>query len=218
MHAQVGLDLPGHVTFDIGFSTWSEHPDALRINTSGSRTFNMYYLFEKKLKDTKVALLPGIGFGFDSYAFENNIVFSPTPDQLLYAEVDADTPEAEAQQIDEIKRSLLKTSSIDIPLELRYRSHSGRNSLRVSLGGKVGYILSSGTKLKYDDVFGEGVKLKYKGDLLFERLRYGAIGRFGFGSFNFWAYYGINSLFEENAFGGEPIPNTLTFGFSLMGL
>ena len=105
---------------------------------------------------------------------------------------------------------------IDIPLELRWRlkKYDPKRSLTVTLGGKVGYLFDSKTKVKYDED-GETKKTKQKEKFELSSLRYGAYAKVGFGGFTAFYYYSLSDLFKKDK---GPMGTTMypmTFGLSL---
>jgi hypothetical protein len=101
--------------------------------------------------------------------------------------------------ISSLKKSMLITNYIDIPVELRFNTNPndlGR-SFKVSLGFKFGILYDSFTKLKYRQE-GETKKLKDKQNYQLNPIRYGAYLRIGAGNLSVFGYYNISTLFENN--------------------
>ena len=114
--------------------------------------------------------------------------------------------------------SKLAANYLDLPVELRFNSKKNdhRRSFKVALGGKIGVLISSKTKIKYKEE-GTTIKLQNKQDFNLNKFRYGVQGRVGFGGFSLFLYYGISELFENNK-GPQGTPvTTLNFGISIAG-
>jgi hypothetical protein len=208
--------MPGRLVIDLGANYWSDAPTEMKLDVADSRTVNIYYLFDFSLIKEKLTLNPGLGLGLDGYKFRNQNYLLPAANGELEV---FDDPLA--------KKTKLAFNYVDVPLELSYRTNPGRNSVRVTVGAKVGVLFSSHQKIKTNaDFYNTGVstdetrKIKLKDDWYAERFRYGAVVRFGFGSYNFFYYRSLNNVFQEGALnqlnGENPVTNT--FGITFLAL
>lgn len=199
-------DIPGTFAIDFGFNFPTEVQN-FNTNMWGSRTANIYYFYDKRIGDSKYSIHPGIGFGFERYKFNN--------DRTLGYVAGPDSPFDTLRMIpvtdvtgsvSSIKKSMLITNYIDIPLELRFNSNPNdlARSFKVSLGFKFGVLYDSFTKLKYRQN-GETKKLKDKQNYQLNPIRYGAFLRLGAGSISVYGYYSISPLFEK---GKGPVKGT----------
>ncbi len=204
---QTSFDLPGHFVFDFGLAVWNDYPEEMQLSTWGSRGVNMAYFYEIQLGSEKFTLNPGLGLWLQSYNFKQNAILGEANGRLTYA----------LDPTLSYKKTKLAANYLTLPLEFRFRTNPGRNAFRVGFGGRVNYLYSSHTKVKFKDADGNMVKAKTKDDFLLEKLQYGITGRIGFSSINLFAYYNLNNVFEESAL-PENNPTTLVIGITLKGL
>jgi Outer membrane protein beta-barrel domain len=115
-------------------------------------------------------------------------------------------------------KSMLVTNYIEIPLEFRFdtRPEDIARSFNVAIGGRVGYLFDSFTKVRYKNN-GETVKVKDKYDHGLNSIRYGVYTRIGIGGFNWFAFYNLSEMFEKNKGPHGAAINTITAGISING-
>ena len=199
-------DLPGVLMLDFGFNFLLNDAPNMDLRFWKSKGVGLYYLYDVPLGDSKFSFHPGIGVGFESYGFRQNITLS-TPagsDTTAIVNLDAEVYEA-------VDKSKLITHYVDIPLEFRFHTQRGYQGFMVAVGGKVGYLFSSYTKIKYDNE-GETITDKTRKDFNLNRLRYGAQARIGFRGFNLFGHYMFSDLFQSDA---GPQANNLKVGLSV---
>ena len=114
------------------------------------------------------------------------------------------------------KKSQINPNYLDIPIEFRWRSrkYDPKRSLKVVVGGKVGFMFDSKTKIKYRED-SENKITKQKEGWEISQIRYGVYGRIGFGGFGAYYYYSLSDLFKKDR---GPMATTMfpmTFGLSL---
>ena len=104
----------------------------------------------------------------------------------------------EASEFGEIKKTKLSTTYFEVPLELRFHvdKDNFKKSVKIAIGGRVGVLMSSHTKVKYE-VDGNGNKLKLKDNYELNRFRYGAQASLGVAGISLYFYWGLNDLFEK---------------------
>ena len=201
-------DLPGTLTIDFGFNFLQNAPDNLNLKFWPSKGVGIYYLYDMPIGESKFSFHPGLGVGFESYAFSQNVslTYAPGDDSVSIVDLDADVYET-------VDKSKLVTHYVDVPLEFRFYSKENYRGFMVGLGAKVGYLFSSYTKVKYQNE-GEGFTQKQKQDPDFNlnRLRYGVSARLGFRGFNLHGQYMLSDLFKS---GGGPEVNNYKVGLSI---
>lgn len=208
-------NVPGVFMIDVGFNMFQDHPDTLETGFWGSKVVNLSYLFEFKLTEN-IYFLPGFGLGLNKYRFENQVTLATTfdnPDQTLVVGLEEYIGEEPNYE-----KSKLAVNYVEVPLEFRFYSNPDdkTSSFKIGIGGKIGVMYSSHTKINYN--FNDHLnKLKSKEDFNINRLRYGVLGRVGYGVFGLFGYYSLNSLFEEDAGFGTDEMNTISFGISVVG-
>lgn len=114
-----------------------------------------------------------------------------------------------------LKKNRFSNRYLRIPLYFEFRSNESKDNKRFSFvaGPEVGFLIDG--KLKQKSETGE--KTKVKDDFNFEKFRYGANARIGYGCAGLFFKYYFNDVFAENeAPGLEGYKNLsfgLTFGF-----
>lgn len=208
-------DVPGTLLVDIGVNLLLDNNLAdMETGIWGSKAVNIYYLYDIQIGDSKFFLLPGFGLGLDKYKFDENVTLEvplSNPDTTVLTDLNTMFGTNAG-----IKKSKLATNYFDIPLEFRFYSDPDNKSrsFKAGIGGKIGVLYSAHTKVNYQLNDHEN-KLKHKQDLNLSRIRYGLSARVGFSSFNLYAYYGLNELFEAGKGPGATEATTLSFGLTI---
>ena len=209
-------DIPGDLMIEFGFNWVQEHPPGVGFKTMSSRTFNAYYLYEMNLGESAFSFHPGIGIGTEKYAFDQNLTLGYGLDSLGSREVQFVPLDSIYSEGVSFKKSQINPNYFDIPIEFRWRSrkYDPKRSLKLVVGGKVGFMFNSKTKIKYREE-GESKITKQKEGWELSKIRYGVYGRLGFGGFSAFYYYSLSDLFRKDK---GPMLTTMfpmTFGLSL---
>jgi hypothetical protein len=209
-------DIKGDLFIDFGFNTLNNKPADLSTRFLQSRSFNIYYQTEYHLGEgTGLTFNPGIGVGTDKMAFTedrtlfNNPAAGPESSSLLrITEVYGDNIR--------IDKNNVSLNYLEIPLEFRYhfKKNNYNKSMRVALGGKIGYLMSAHTKIEYTDRNGLTRRVKDRQSFGLNPLRYGVYTRMGFPGFNLWGYYGLNGVFQKGQGPFNTEATQFNFGFS----
>ncbi|MDH4089050.1 MAG: PorT family protein [Cyclobacteriaceae bacterium] len=187
-------DIPGTFAVELGINGDVSGPKDFDLGFWGSRTVNIYYQYEFRILKSGFSFVPGIGLSMERYKFKNEYTLgytsSTSSEIIMVPPEDAGVPN--------IQKSQLITNYIDVPVELRFSTNPDdpSRSFKISVGGRIGYLYDSFTKLKYKQN-GEVKKLKDKQDFQLTKIRYGLTGRIGFGGFSLFGYYNLTPLFEE---------------------
>ncbi len=207
-------NVKGDLFIDFGFNTLNNKPDELKTNFFPSRTANIYYQYPFRLfgENSGVTFNPGLGLGLDKLEFKD--------DRNLFLDAETgttellDVKEVYGQNID-ISKNNFAMNYIDVPLEIRYHFNKSNydKGFRVTLGGKVGFLFDSQTKIAYTDENGVQRKIKDKQSYGLNPIRYGVYTKLGFSGFNFWGYYGLNDVFESGPF--DTKAKQISFGVSV---
>lgn len=199
-------DLPGTLTVDFGFNFLQNAPDNMNLRFWKSKGVGIYYLYDMPIGESKFSFHPGLGVGFESYAFSQNVTVSYPPG------VDTAGIVTLAEDVYEtVDKSKLVTHYVDVPLEFRFYTKENQRGFMVSIGAKVGYLFSSYTKIKYENE-GRTFTDKSRQDINLNRLRYGASARLGFRGFNLHGQYMLSDLFKTD---GGPEVNNFKVGLSI---
>lgn len=187
-------DIPGTFVLEFGFNRDLSAPDDFSLGFFGSRTVNIYYQYDIRILNSSFSFVPGIGLSLERFKFGNEYTLDYDANDLesivMIAPANASVPD--------IRKSQLITNYIDVPLEIKYstKPDDPARSFKISVGGRVGYMYDSFTKLKYKED-GEVKKLKNKEDFNLNKFRYGLTARIGIGNFSLFGYYNLTPLFEE---------------------
>jgi hypothetical protein len=206
-------DIPGTFVVEFGFNQPVNRPDSLfDLGFWGSRTINIYYQYDVRIGNSKFSVHPGVGFGLERYKLNNYYTLGYVTD------VNTKTVEFVPAWTDYpgVKKSMIVANYIDIPLEIRFSTNPedpGR-SFRASIGGRVGYLFDSFTKIKYKNE-GETKKIKDKQNFNLNDFRYGAFVKIGGGNFSVFCHYNISPVFQKDRGPQKTEMNNLTVGISL---
>jgi len=126
----------------------------------------------------------GIGLAVDTY---NQNLFIDDEELLTYSILNDDAGE-------DVNRFTIYT--LEFPLEYRWRTSTPDKYAfwRIYAGIKLGYILSFNTTFEDND---RNISVNDLSPI--NRLQYGPSLSFGYSTFNFQAYYGVNSIFNDDA-------------------
>ena len=187
-------DIPGAFAMELGFNFDLSAPNEFSLGFWGSRTFNLYYQYEMRILKSSFSFVPGIGLSLERFKFTNDYTMGYDPNDL---ESIVMIPPAESG-LAGIRKSQLITNYIDVPVEIRYSANPDdpARSFKIAVGGRVGYLYDSFTKIKYKEN-GDLKKLKSKEDFNLNKFRYGLTARIGVGNFSVFGYYNLTPLFEE---------------------
>lgn len=187
-------DIPGTFALEFGFNQDLSGPDQFSLNFYGSRTVNLYYQYDFRILNSSFSFVPGIGLSLERFKFgnENTLAHDENDLESMVMITPADAG------FSAVKKSQLITNYIDVPLEIRYSTNPDdpARSFKISVGGRVGYMYDSFTKIKHKEN-SELKKLKNKEDFNLTKFRYGLTARIGVGNLSLFGYYNLTPLFEE---------------------
>ncbi len=209
-------DLPGSFLIEFGFNrAQGTTPSKFDQGFWGSRTLNLYYQYPIRLWKTKFSFNPGGGFSFERYKLSNNYTLA------RQASGDGSFPLVQASDLNmpNADKSMLIMNYFELmPVELRFdtKPEDLARSIHIAVGARVGYLFETHTKVNYSEG-GDSKTTKDKQQHGLNSFRYGAYGRLGIGSFNFFGYYNLTPVFQTNKGPEQTQMNTLTVGISLSG-
>lgn len=166
----------------VGYTFLTNAPESVQQNNLS------HYLQAGFIKDLplnnrrNVALGVGVGLGFNTiysnlYALETETggVYQPVPAGVDY------------------RRNYLSATMLEFPLEFRWRTSDAvtYRFWRIYTGVKFSYLLSG--KSVY---IGDPTEVTFSNSDLRE-WRYGVYASFGYNTWNFYAYYQLNGLFDD---------------------
>ena len=158
------------------------------IKQSGfSSGFHIGFIRDMPLnKKRNIAL--GIGFGYSANSFNQNLKIGKDDTKNVTYSVLTDN--------DDFTKNKFALHLVEIPFEFRWRSSavSDYKFWRIYTGFKIGYLLAHTTKFR-----GFPSDEKYSDVDHFNDFQYGLTTSFGYNTWNFHLYYGLNSIFNDKA-------------------
>ena len=141
-------------------------------------------------KNRTYALALGAGLSYVNY--QQNLVISQSNGDYQYQTVsESDLSKGKIEQI-----------FIDVPLEFRWRNSTPTSYKfwRIYTGFKLQYLIYSRSKY-----VGENIDYSVSNNKDFNRFQYGPYLAVGFNTWNFQAFYGLNSIFKGASVNNESI-------------
>jgi hypothetical protein len=201
--------IPVKPVMDVGFSIYGNPPTNMELKLLGSRAFNLAMLYEVYISDY-FTFNTGVGISVERYSFDRNITLRETIDSQNNTLVGVFPI-----NYNDIRKSLLSPTYIDLPVEFRAVTSTGRETFRFIVGFKAGVLVSAKTKIKYgmgDDVRKE----KLHDNFFLNRFRYGVYGRVGYKNLHLFTYYSLSDLFQSGKLNPTQEVMPLTFGLSFL--
>jgi len=218
-HKAYRPDIPGYFMVDFGFNFTSGRPANFDNGFWGSRAVNLYYHYPVRIGDSKFSYNPGGGFSFERFKLTNEYTLTHLPgSDGSFALV---TP-GNFNSNWSISKSMIVSNYFDLmPVEFRFDTNPKDISRSVSfaIGGRVGVLFESHTKIKYSESGINGKAIyKDKQQHGINQFRYSAYTRIGFGNFNLFGYYNFSPYFAPGKGPEQTTMTTMTFGISINGL
>lgn len=131
----------------------------------------------------------GIGLGYSSDTYFQNLKIYKKNNEIKFENFLDD---------ESFSSNRFSTHSIDLPFEIRWRASTNTDYSfwRLYTGATLKYIISS--RAKFD--LGGTQKIKLIDEV--NRLQYGLNLAAGYGTWNIYFYYGLNTIFKDAKFNG----------------
>ena len=199
-------DVKGDMLLQVGLNVWNGAPEVAELSNWGSKSVNVYYMYDIDLGNSHFSFHPGFGLAFEKYAFESRVNLLQDPaatgtdgapaiglisvDDILGYDFDAGSG-------NEVRKNKLGASYLEIPLELSYatKKDNPRAGWKFVVGGRAGLLLGSQTKIKYR-VADDTRKYKLRQDYNLNPFRYSAHTRVGYGGFSLYFDYQFTEVFD----------------------
>jgi len=129
----------------------------------------------------------GIGLGYSKNSVNHNLLISKEP---------LGTYAYELIESSQFTKNKFSQHLVEFPFEIRWRTSTLENYKfwRIYTGFKLGYVFASNIKFKGTP---ENNIMHNIGD--FEKLQYGLTLAVGYNTWNAYLYYGLNSVFKDEA-------------------
>ncbi len=169
---------------------WTDLPGNMDTRTI-NRGVSIDYVQDFPISTSNFSVAAGLGFMSHNLYVDEDYLYQWDNDNQYYDFLEI------TEDFDKNKLSL---NYLSVPVELRYRSRSLPNTLRVHAGLRAGLLVNAHTKYVGDDLAGTGREVKFKEGKLdnIENFLLGLHGRIGYGRVNFYAYIPLTDLFEGN--------------------
>ncbi|HMJ70776.1 MAG TPA: outer membrane beta-barrel protein [Cyclobacteriaceae bacterium] len=193
-------NIPGNFIVDFGVNGTMESPILWKQGLIGSRTVNVYYTYPLRFGRSRFSFNPGIGLSMERFKFKNGVMLNNATEANANAQVEKyDFISAPTFFNANVRKSMLVTNYVEVPLELRYdtKPEDISRSINIAVGVRGGWMYDSFSKIKYKEE-GQTKKIKDKQDWGLTQLRYGLSLRVGIGAFNFFTFYNLTPLFQKD--------------------
>lgn len=172
--------------FNISYNTLQKGPDGLRQNKlSPGLAFGFLRDMPLNQKRT-IAVAAGLGYSLAIY--NHNLGIIPVNNQSTYQIFDS--------EVITFSKNKLSLHYVDLPIEFRWRNSTPESHKfwRVYTGFKLSYLFSN----QYKSETSQGNFNQNNLEDL-NRIHYGVYVTAGWNTWNIYAYYGLNSLFDSSA-------------------
>lgn len=178
-----------------GNRAFGDRPD-LALNTAGCSMlgFTPFGKEAEIIKD-RLRLAAGLGFQFESYAFDKNIRLSEEP----YLQGIEDT-------IRDYRKNTLNANYVTLPVVLQFNTKRNlEKSFHIAVGAIAGYRISSNMTYKWSED-GRRQRERMRNDYALEPYRLSAIAQVGIGNAMIWAQYDLTMKFTstDTSLGSTP--------------
>lgn len=137
----------------------------------------------------------GIGIGYSANSFNQNLLIGKDSEKTVTYSILTDN--------DSYTKNKFALHQLELPLEFRWRSStvSDYKFWRIYTGIKFGYLITHSTKFK-----GLPEDQKYSDIDHFNDFQYGLTTSIGYNTWNIHFYYGLNTIFNDEAIlNGRPL-------------
>lgn len=175
----------------ITYNTLHKKPSGLSQNSFSSGISAGFLRDFPINKSRTLAIAPGFGLSVQRY--NQNMIAQELDGQITYTLV----PETD------FKRNLFSFYSLDFPIEFRWRTSTpdGHKFWRIYTGFKLSYVFYDNTR-----TIVSGTKNVIHNSPDYQDWQSGVYTTFGFNTWNFYVYYGLQSVFKPSAkIGDTPI-------------
>tara|TARA_R110002020_G_scaffold310290_2_gene526081 strand:+ start:180 stop:935 length:756 start_codon:yes stop_codon:yes gene_type:complete len=211
-------NIPSDLKVEFGFNQLNNRSEDMSIRFFGSRTFNIYYQYPVSIfgDASGFTMDIGVGVGSDKYAFKDNQTLFNNPAIGPESSELKDISDVLGNNIN-IKKNVVAANYIDIPLDFTYHFNKTNYSkgFKMSVGGKVGYLYESHTKVKYENADNLKRKIKDSQNYGFEKFRYGISVKAGTQGFYAWSYFGLNQVFQKGKGPNSSEATQINFGVAV---
>lgn len=197
----IKLSSYGSLLVDWSLSALMGAPKKMELNSWRSRALNGYFYYNIPIKASYFTVSPGIGLGGEGYTFQGKDKYtlvrgSKSRKTILKA---AENLLGGSPKV-EIIQSSLSTNYVELVAELRFNTNRQEPSLGffIAIGPRIGMCWRAATTIQYreDD---QRKSRTTRESFNLNRLRYGFIGRIGWGRWGIFYAQTLSDLFNQDA-------------------
>jgi hypothetical protein len=173
--------LEDQLYLDISYNVFYKQPTEF-TPSSFSYGFSLGYIRDIPLVPSgKFALGLGVGYGYDSFSHGHSITENNNIIEIISTNA-------------AITNNKLSLHNLEIPLQIRIRTSDAKTYAfwRIYTGVKFTYNLHN--RFRYDE---NGIAKSFTNTSSFNRWQTGLTVSAGYGAFNVYVYYGLDSLFKN---------------------
>lgn len=179
----------------VTYNTFLNKPSGLTQKTF-SPGINVGFLRDMPInKDRTVAFATGLGVSYQAYS--QNLLVTETDGVYSYSIIESDVS---------YRKNKFTTINADLPIEFRWRTSTPQSHkfFRIYIGFKLSYLLYNESRF----ISNEGNNIVRNNPEL-NSLQYGVYLATGYNTWNFYAYYGINTLYNDVKIGNNSLDVSL---------
>ena len=205
-----------HLMVQLAYNMWLGAPDSVSSHMKGfQRSANVYGMFDKPFANNpKMSVAVGAGIGVSNVYFKNMEANIISRNRIM--------PFVNTENTANFKKYKVTTTYLEVPVEFRFMGipENPNKGFKFAVGGKVGTLLSAGTKGKIrQNNAGETTINDYtekvKSKNYFTSTRISGTARVGYGNFSLFGAYSFSPVFKD---GVAEKMNLLQVGLTLSGL
>lgn len=167
----------------ITYNTFLNKPSGLTQKTF-SPGINVGFLRDMPInKERTFAIAAGLGFSYQAYS--QNLLVTESEGNYNYSIIESDVS---------FRKNRFTTLNLDLPIEFRWRTSTPQSHkfFRLYTGFKVSYLLYDESRF----ISAQGNNI-IKNNPELNAVQYGIYLATGYNTWNFYAYYGINPLYDN---------------------
>ncbi|MGB0917414.1 MAG: outer membrane beta-barrel protein [Flavobacteriales bacterium] len=200
---------------NLNFDHWLFTPSTIEPKWFASRGVDIAVFYDQVIARSNFSVGAGLGFNSHNIHMEGFPIEYAVESGETYTHLDPSFFDGK-----DINVNKISTNFVDIPVEIRFRSHPRKNGKRIaaSVGFKLGWLVQSHTKTKTNqDLYFNGVnfrdKIKTYDIPNLTTFRYGVTARVGYAKFYVNFFYSLTPLFVDGR-GTNAVPISIGIGYS----
>jgi hypothetical protein len=203
MNTQFSKPSKDYVMLQAGFNTWLLPNDTTIFLKERGHALGAYLCFDFPIKKSNFSFAAGAGIGNSSIYLDSmvlNLADTSVPARFVY-------------DVKDYKRFKLSANYLEAPFELRYfQNKENRNKgFKAAIGLRAGLLVNLHSK----GVLASGLKEKQNIRRYYDKWRYAATARIGWGNFSIFGTYQLNNVLNSQSLQGV---TPVSMGICITGL